>query len=76
MSEPGSHYFAEQPAVASAPDEVTLSLPDMHLRLATDRGVFSHGRVDAGTKLLLLRAAPRPSAATCSTSAAASDRSR
>jgi 16S rRNA (guanine1207-N2)-methyltransferase len=58
----GSHYFDEQPAVGSAPDLVDLALPDLHLRLATDRGVFSHGRIDAGTKLLLLRAPPPPSA--------------
>ncbi|MFT3854575.1 MAG: methyltransferase [Ilumatobacteraceae bacterium] len=61
MSEPGGHYFSERPGVASAPDEVELALPDVHLRLATDRGVFSHGRIDAGTKLLLLKApAPPP----------------
>lgn len=61
MSEPGGHYFSERPGVASAPDEVELALPDVHLRLATDRGVFSHGRVDAGTKLLLLKVpAPPP----------------
>ena len=61
MSEPGAHYFSEQPGVASAPDLVELALPDVHLRLSTDRGVFSHGRVDAGTKLLLLRVpAPPP----------------
>ena len=60
MSEPEGHYFAERPAVASAPDDVELALPDVHLRLATDRGVFSHGRIDAGTKLLLLRAPTPP----------------
>jgi len=60
MSEPGGHYFAEEPGVASAPDVVDLGLPDVHLRLATDRGVFSHGRIDAGTKLLLLRVPPPP----------------
>ena len=61
MSDAGAHYFAERPDVASAPDEVELALPDVHLRLATDRGVFSHGRVDAGTKLLLLKVpAPPP----------------
>ena len=62
MSDAGAHYFAERPDVASAPDEVELSLPDVHLRLATDRGVFSHGRVDAGTKLLLLKVPPPPPA--------------
>ena len=60
MSEPEGHYFAERPAVASAPGDVELALPDVHLRLATDRGVFSHGRIDAGTKLLLLRVPTPP----------------
>jgi len=60
MSEPEGHYFAERPAVVSAPGVVELALPDVHLKLATDRGVFSHGRIDAGTKLLLLRAPTPP----------------
>ena len=60
MSEPGGHYFAERPAVASAPGDVELALPDVHVRLSTDRGVFSHGRIDAGTKLLLLRVPTPP----------------
>jgi 16S rRNA G1207 methylase RsmC len=33
---------------------VRLDLPDRSLELSTDRGVFSPGRVDPGTKLLLL----------------------
>ncbi len=60
MAGAGSHYFDERPGVASSPDAVDLALPDIHLRLATDRGVFSHGRVDAGTKLLLLRVPAPP----------------
>lgn len=36
-------------------------LPDIHLRLATDSGVFSPGRLDPGTRLLL-EAAPAPPA--------------
>lgn len=55
------HYFDEQPVAASAPSTVRLTLPDMTLDLATDRGVFAHGDIDAGTKLLLLEApAPAP----------------
>jgi 16S rRNA G1207 methylase RsmC len=59
MSAPGSHYFDEEPTTESAPREVTLLLPDQQLVLRTDRGVFGYDRVDAGTKLLLLRA-PAP----------------
>jgi 16S rRNA (guanine1207-N2)-methyltransferase len=38
---------------------VRLALPDLTLDLETDRGVFSRGDIDAGTKLLLLEA-PAP----------------
>jgi 16S rRNA (guanine1207-N2)-methyltransferase len=48
-----SQYFEAQPGVASDRGEVTLALPDLNLRLATDRGVFSHSAVDAGTRFLL-----------------------
>lgn len=48
------HYFDTDPAAPSAPSTVTLTLPDRTMALATDRGVFSGERVDAGTKYLLL----------------------
>jgi 16S rRNA (guanine1207-N2)-methyltransferase len=48
-----AHYFEERPQAASRPGVVTLVLPDLHLRLETDRGVFSPDRVDAGTRVLL-----------------------
>ncbi len=48
------HYFDASPTSASARQTIELALPDVHLSLATDRGVFSAGRVDAGSKLLLL----------------------
>lgn len=51
-----THYFSSEPSVASRPDSVALHLPDLYLDLATDTGVFSGARVDAGTKLLLLEA--------------------
>jgi 16S rRNA (guanine1207-N2)-methyltransferase len=54
------HYFAEHPSVASARRVVTLALPDLTLRLTTDRGVFSADRVDAGTLYLLQQAPPPP----------------
>ena len=56
MAAPGSHYFAEEPTTESAPRDVSLLLPDMNLTLRTDRGVFGYNRIDAGTKLLLLKA--------------------
>jgi 16S rRNA (guanine1207-N2)-methyltransferase len=61
MAAPGSHYFDEEPTTESAPREVTLLLPDLSLALQTDRGVFGYDRIDAGTKLLLLKA-PVPAA--------------
>jgi 16S rRNA (guanine1207-N2)-methyltransferase len=58
MSVPGSHYFDEEPTTESAPREVQLLLPDAQFALRTDRGVFGYDRIDAGTKLLLLKAPP------------------
>jgi 16S rRNA (guanine1207-N2)-methyltransferase len=55
-----SQYFAEQPASAHRPGKVQLVLPDMHLTLATDAGVFSPARLDPGTRLLLEAAPPPP----------------
>lgn len=54
-----SHYFDEQPAVASDVRSVDVALPDVAFTMDTDRGVFSHGHVDTGTALLL-REAPAP----------------
>ncbi len=55
-----SQYFAEQPAAAHRPGTVQVVLPDMHLTLATDSGVFSPARLDPGTRLLLESAPPPP----------------
>jgi 16S rRNA (guanine1207-N2)-methyltransferase len=55
-----SQYFAEQPAAAHRPGRVQVVLPDVHLTLATDAGVFSPGRLDPGTRLLLDVAPPPP----------------
>ena len=60
MSAPGSHYFDEEASAESSPREVVLLLPDEQLTLTTDRGVFGYDRIDAGTKLLLLKAPPPP----------------
>jgi 16S rRNA (guanine1207-N2)-methyltransferase len=55
-----SQYFAEQPVAAHRPGTVHVVLPDVHLKLATDSGVFSPGRLDPGTRLLLETAPPPP----------------
>lgn len=57
------HYFDAEPGAASRPGSVSLQLPDLSLSLDTDRGVFSGGRVDPGTKLLLLDGPPASDAA-------------
>jgi 16S rRNA (guanine1207-N2)-methyltransferase len=54
-----AHYFEATPEVRSRPGEVTLALPDGSITLGVDRGVFSGGRIDAGT-LTLLKVAPDP----------------
>jgi 16S rRNA (guanine1207-N2)-methyltransferase len=51
-------YFAPAPDVAEAPVEVDVVLPDLAFTMTTDRGVFSRGRLDAGTSLLLRTALP------------------
>jgi 16S rRNA (guanine1207-N2)-methyltransferase len=60
-SAPG-HYFAAQPAAAHRPGLVRVVLPDVYLELATDAGVFSPGRLDPGTRLLLEQGPPPPAA--------------
>ena len=53
-------YFTEQPAAAGRPGSVHIVLPDLHLELETDAGVFSPSRLDPGTRLLLETAPPPP----------------
>jgi 16S rRNA (guanine1207-N2)-methyltransferase len=55
-----SHYFDEAPATPSAPHRINVRLPDMRFTLRTDRGVFSQGQLDAGTKVLLQQAPSPP----------------
>src|SRR5215211_4895804 len=57
------HYFTARPSAGSAPGQVDLVLPDLRLRLATDRAMFSPDRIDPGTKLLLLDGPPPPTGA-------------
>jgi 16S rRNA (guanine1207-N2)-methyltransferase len=56
-----SHYFDEEPERASDERDVDVVLPDVSFRLRTDRGVFSHGRLDTGTGILLRSAVAVPS---------------
>ncbi|REF00903.1 class I SAM-dependent methyltransferase [Thermomonospora umbrina] len=56
----GEHYFAERPETGSRRRTVDLVLPDLHLRLDTDRGMFSPDRVDPGTRILLETVPPPP----------------
>ncbi len=59
-SERDDHYFSEQVDVPSKPLDVELVLPEGRWTLRTDRGVFANGRIDSGTKLLLVDG-PEPS---------------
>lgn len=55
-------YFAADPVAAHRAGSVHVLLPDVHLKLATDSGVFSPRRLDTGTRLLLDTAPPPPPA--------------
>ncbi|MBB6473821.1 16S rRNA (guanine1207-N2)-methyltransferase [Sphaerisporangium rubeum] len=56
----GAQYFEERPGAATRPGTVDVVLADVHLRLATDSGVFSPGRLDPGTRVLLESVPPPP----------------
>jgi 16S rRNA (guanine1207-N2)-methyltransferase len=56
----GDHYFTARPEATARPRAVDLVLPDLHLRLHTDSGVFSPDRVDPGTRVLLETVPPPP----------------
>jgi len=56
------HYFTGQPDAPHRPGLVHVVLPDVHLALRTDGGMFSPGRLDPGTRLLLETAPPPPAA--------------
>lgn len=49
----GTHYFSPDPATRSQPTRLELTLPDLHLDLLADRGVFAATGIDAGTRYLL-----------------------
>ncbi|GLZ03391.1 16S RNA G1207 methylase RsmC [Actinomadura sp. NBRC 104412] len=56
----GEHYFTGRPTAAGRRRTVDLVLPDLHLRLDTDAGMFSPDRVDPGTRILLETVPPPP----------------
>ena len=58
----GQQYFAAHPDAPGRPGRGQLVLADLHLELETDSGMFSPGRIDPGTRLLLETAPPPPAA--------------
>ncbi len=58
----GQQYFTERPAAGPRPGLIHVILPDLHLELETDSGVFSASRLDPGTRLLAEAAPPPPDA--------------
>ncbi len=64
MDASDQHYWTARPDAPSRPGRVELLLPDVHLTLSTDRGVFSADHIDRGTRFLLMDGPPpRPDAA-------------
>jgi 16S rRNA (guanine1207-N2)-methyltransferase len=57
---PNEHYFSPQPGAAGKRRTITATLRGREFRFVTQAGVFSRGRVDAGTRLLVgaVRVAP------------------
>jgi 16S rRNA (guanine1207-N2)-methyltransferase len=51
----GQQYFSERPTSTRSPRTIALRLPDLHVDLVTDRGVFAGDRLDRGTQTLLRR---------------------
>src|SRR6185312_2978831 len=54
------HYFTPSPAAAHRPGRVHVVLDDLDFECATDAGVFSAGRLDPGTRVLLDTVPPPP----------------
>jgi 16S rRNA (guanine1207-N2)-methyltransferase len=52
-------YF-DDPVAASAPRTVVVDVPGARFEMQTDRAVFSHGRLDPGTAVLLGSVPPPP----------------
>ena len=47
------HYFSEQPTSTSAPTTHEVKARNIRFTLAGDRGVFNHGELDWGTRVLI-----------------------
>ena len=47
------HYFTEKPSSERSIKEITMDIRGIPFRFRTDRGVFSRGRLDRGTRLLI-----------------------
>lgn len=47
------HYYTARPKAASRPEETEATLRGVRLHFVTDAAVFSRGKVDKGTKLLI-----------------------
>jgi 16S rRNA (guanine1207-N2)-methyltransferase len=58
--EPANHYFSGNPQSESDERVVEVLLPDLAFTLRTDSGVFAHGKIDAGTLLLLAQSVALP----------------
>ena len=56
----GSQYFEREPGVRSDRRTITVTVPDGTFVMETDRGVFSHGSLDTGTRVLLVTAPAPP----------------
>ena len=52
----GEHYFTADPAVAQARQQIGFTVLDQEFRLVSATGVFSCGRLDPGTSVLLHKA--------------------
>ncbi|MDT0528552.1 methyltransferase [Micromonospora sp. DSM 115977] len=52
----GEHYFTAEPTTAANPREVEFSVAGRDYTLASSAGVFSAGRLDPGTAVLLRKA--------------------
>lgn len=58
------HYFTNEPAAASKSRTLTVTLRGTEVTIGTDAGVFSAGRLDPGTTVLLAQAGGVPPSGT------------
>ncbi len=47
------HYFTEKPSSERSIKEITVNIRGFSFKFLTDRGVFSRGKLDRGTRLLI-----------------------